>query len=169
MYVEPSYINEEAYVMSSDKIIREHFFIKQKLSVGPTGTIINRILFEKFGFYDGQYGVPSDMFFNIKFAATSPIVLLPKMFVYYRRHEGQEINNQMDYLHYGYLYQKELFTNTTLPLQKSEVAFLYKKLQKRHAVNIIRYFFKTKSIKKTNLVIKKTAFTWLKSITSLFN
>lgn len=169
LYAEPTYTNEEAYCMPSEKIIREHFFTKQKLSVGPTGTIINRKMFEKFGFFDGQYGVPSDMFFNIKFAASSPIVLLPKMFVFYRRHDGQEINNQMDYLQYGYLYQKELFTNTYLPLKNSEVNYLYSKLQKRHAVNLIKYFFKTKSFIKTNLVVKKTTFTWLKIITSLFN
>ena len=167
MYTEPNSINEEPYCMYSEAIIREHFFIKQKLSIGPTGTIINREMFEKFGYFDGQFGVPSDMFFNIKFASTSPIVMLPKMFVYYRRHDGQEINNQMDYLHFGYLYQKELFTKVELPLLNKEITYLYKKLQKRHAVNLIKYFINTKSIGKTNKVIHKTEFSWLKIITSL--
>ena len=160
--------NPDFSYWSSEKIVREHFFVKQQLSVGPTGTIINRIKFEEIGRFDTRFGVPSDMFFNIKMAARFPVVLLPKLFVYYRRHEGQEINNRMDYLKFGHLYFKELLINVPLPLQKKEIKFLYRKMNKRHAVNLTKYFLKTKSIKKVSTVMKETYFSLFDLITSFF-
>lgn len=149
---------EESECWESEKIVKEHFFVRQQLSIGPTGTIIRRDKFIAAGGFDTRFGVASDMFFNIRFASQSPIVLLPRLFVYYRIHEGQEKNSQLGYLRFGYLYLRELFNKVQLPLQKKEVAFLYKKMQKRHSVNLVKYFWKTKAYSTTRQVMKETGF-----------
>ena len=153
---------------SSEEIIREHFFVRQQLSIGPSGTIIRRDKFEENGRFDTRFGVPSDMFFNIKFASLSSIVLLPLPCIYYRRHDGQEINNRMDYLVYGYLYFKELLTNVKLPLKKEEIKYLYQKMNKRHSVNLTKYFFKTKKLNVTRKVMRDTQFSVLDYFVSFF-
>ena len=148
--------------------VHHHFFLKEQLSVGPTGTIIHRKKFLELGGFDPRFGVPSDMFFNIRFAASFPVVFLPQMFVYYRRHDGQEINNRMDYLKFGYLYLKELLLNVKLPLQKSEIKYLYGKMQKRHTVNVLKYLRQTKSLKDTYRLLKDTNYSFFEMVTSVF-
>jgi glycosyltransferase involved in cell wall biosynthesis len=150
-----------------EKIIREHFFSGHQLSIGPTGTIIRRDKFLETGGFDTRFGVPSDMYFNIRFASFSPIVLMPMSFVYYRRHDGQEINNSMDYLKFGYLYLKELLENIKLPLEPKEINYLHRKMKKRHAVNIVKYFLNTKSIPATKQVMDETKFTLGEVATSM--
>ncbi len=49
-----------------------NFFQKEILAIGPSGTILRRDAFEKIGYYKPDYG--SDMYFNLKMAATFPIV-----------------------------------------------------------------------------------------------
>ena len=154
---------------SSEEIIHEHFFVRQQLSIGPSGTIIRRDQFEANGKFDIRFGVPSDMFFNIRFASLSPIVLLPLPFVYYRRHDGQEINNRLDYLKYGYLYFKELLTNVKLPLGEKEIKYLYQKMNKRHSVNLTKYFFKSKNLRVTHKVMKDTEFSVFDYFVSFFH
>ena len=160
--------NKKSECWPSEKIVREHFFVKQQLSVGPTGTIIRRDKFEATGGFDSRFGVPSDMFFNIRFAAKSPIVLLPVLFVYDRTHEGQQINNRMDYLKFGYLYFKELLLNVELPLQKKEIKYLYRKMQKRQSINLVKFFWEKKDIKTTRRVMKEIDFSLADFIFSFF-
>jgi glycosyltransferase involved in cell wall biosynthesis len=152
----------------SEKIIREHFFVKPILSTGPTGTIINRENFESIGRFDTRFGVPSDMFFNIKFAARYPIVLLPELFVFYRRHDRQEINNKMDYLIYGYLYLKEIFDSVSLPISAKDLNFLRQKLEKRHAVNLLKFIYHKRDLKTFNKAMKATSFSPYALFLSLF-
>lgn len=156
------------YCTPVNQTVHHHFFVKEQLSVGPTGTIIHRKKFLDLGGFDPRFGVPSDMFFNIRFAASFSLVFLPQMFVYYRRHDGQEINNQMDYLKFGYLYLKELLLHEKLPLQKKEINYLYGKMQKRHTVNVLKYFNKTKSITVTLKLMKDTSFSFFEMATSIF-
>ena len=168
MYHSYSMNNKESECWPSEKIVREHFFVRPQLSIGPTGTIIKNDKFIEAGGFDTRFGVPSDMFFNIRFAANSPIVLLPLLFVYYRRHNGQEINNTMDYLKFGYLYFKELLQNIPLPLKKKEVSYLYRKMQKRHSINLVKYYWKTKDFTTTKKVMQETNFTLADLIVSFF-
>jgi len=149
--------------------VYEHFFKRYHLFSGPTGTIIRRDKFEEIGGFDTRFGVPSDVFFNIKFAARYPVLLLPDLFVYYRRHSDQEINNYNDYMVYGYLYFKELLINEHLPLTQEQVAYLYKKMNKRHAITVIRYLYRTRNWREVNSIMKRTGFSYGKIFLSLFN
>ena len=169
MYCGNELESKAAECWDSERIIREHFFVRQQLSIGPTGTIIRRDKFIETGGFDTRFGVPSDMYFNIRFASLSPVVLMPVLFVYYRRHEGQEINNRMDYLKYGYLYLKELLENVPLPLKKSEVGYLYRKMKKRQSVNLTKFLLKGGDIKAARKVMKETKFSFADLVTSFFN
>jgi len=158
---------EKSISKTSDKIIREHFFKKHYLSIGPTGAIYNRLSFFKEGGFDTRFGVASDMYFNIKMALDGPVILLSYLFVYYREHDGQEKNNKIGYLKNGYLYLKELLEKIKLPLTNKEVNYLYRKMKKRHSINIFRTLQQTKDITLIRTVMKQTSFSYWELFSSL--
>jgi glycosyltransferase involved in cell wall biosynthesis len=143
---------------NSEKIVRQHFFNRQYLQIGPSGTIIRRDRFEQIGGFDTRFGVASDMYFNISMASSSAVLLLQKRFFYYREHEGQEANNVAGYLKFGYLYFKELIEEGKLPLSKSEIHFLCRKMKKRHSVNLTRFVLKSKDWGSLRQLMKETHF-----------
>lgn len=149
---------EKSICKTSENIIREHFFKKHYLSIGPTGAIYNRLSFFKQGGFDTRFGVASDMYFNIKMALEDQVILLSYLFVYYREHDGQEKNNKIGYLKNGYLYLKELLEKIKLPLTNKEVNFLFRKMKKRHSINIFRTLHQTKDITLIRTVMKQTSF-----------
>nr|MDQ6904714.1 glycosyltransferase family 2 protein [Bacteroidota bacterium] len=67
-------LNKE--LVGSREAIQYNFFQNQILQIGPSGTMLRKIAFEKVGYYKADYGVPSDMYFNLKMTATFPVVLL---------------------------------------------------------------------------------------------
>ncbi|MBL0358834.1 MAG: glycosyltransferase family 2 protein [Chitinophagaceae bacterium] len=91
-------------VLSSADALHQHFLTKPFLTVGPGGTIISRSFFEKIKGFPEKYGPASDMYYNLKCASLSPILLIPFEFLNYRIHAGQEINNRDSYLHNSYLF-----------------------------------------------------------------
>lgn len=168
LFLNAAFVSEDSLCWDSEKIIRAHFFGSSCLSIGPSGSIIRRDKFEKIGGFDTRFGVASDNFFNIKLAALYPVVLLPKVFLFYREHEGQEQHNQKGYLKYGYLYFKELLEKIQLPLTKNEIRSLYNKLQKRFAINLTKYLIKTKDIKSVTEIMKETNFKLSEIISGYF-
>lgn len=154
--------------ISSEEIIRSHFFGGADLTIGPTGSIIRTECFIRNGGFDPKFKVASDNYFNIVMAMLGDVVVLPYQYFYYRQHEGQEINNSTDYLIYNFLYNKELFDRHKLPLSVQEVNFLKRKLQKRHSVNLIKYFLKTKDIKKAVSIMNNTDYSLLNFFRAFF-
>ncbi|MFN7116755.1 MAG: glycosyltransferase family 2 protein [Saprospiraceae bacterium] len=148
------------YTLVSEQAIKNHFFKKPFLTIGPGGTIIKRSFFEHIGKYPELYGPANDMYFNLKATAQSEIVMLPFEFMYYRRHEGQEINNTYAYMYNNYLYLQDALLELPLGLNQSEIQWLQKKNKRRFAFNIIKYFFKNGDIGKTWDAIQKTKFTF---------
>lgn len=153
---------------SPEKIVHDHFFDRQYLNIGPSGTIIRKEKFKAVGGFNTSFGVASDAYFNITIAATSPIVLLPKTFFYYRVHAGQEHNNAKGYIKYGYLYFKELLEKVKLPLSEKEIAFLYKKMEKRHAIALTNYAFSTRDLTGTKRLLKETNFKFTDILSGYF-
>jgi glycosyltransferase involved in cell wall biosynthesis len=149
---------EDSVCMSSEKIVHDHFFDRQYLTIGPSGTIIRRDKFEEIGGFDTRFGVVSDVYFNISMASASPVLLLQKAFFYYREHEGQERNNEEGYLKFGYLYFKELIEAGKLPLSKSEMNFLYRKMKKRQSLNLTMYLLRKKDWTSFRQVMRETEF-----------
>ena len=146
------------FVLLSEEAIRKHFFETPFLIIGPGGTIQRRFFFNQINGYPEKYGPANDMYYNLKAVSITPVLLLPHEFMYYRRHEGQEINNSAAYLYQSYIYFNDALNDLNLPLSKKEVIWLRKKNKRRFAVNIIKYFFKTQSISETRKVLKKTDF-----------
>ena len=152
----------------AESIIQDHFFKQHYLSIGPTGAIYNRYTFEKIGGFDVRFGVASDMFFNLKMVLAGPLVLLSYLFVFYREHDGQEKNNKFGYLKNGYLYLKEALEKLQLPLSSQQVNYLYRKMQKRHSINIVRTCWQTKNFLMVRQVMKQTDFSYMKLFSSFF-
>jgi glycosyltransferase involved in cell wall biosynthesis len=95
------------YELKSDEAIYNHFFKEPFLMMGPGGTIQRLSFFKKLNGYPEKYGPANDMYYNLKACCHSSIVIMPFEFMYYRRHEGQEINNASSYLYNSYLYLKD--------------------------------------------------------------
>ncbi|MDQ6844058.1 MAG: glycosyltransferase [Bacteroidota bacterium] len=150
----------ESFMMSSEEIIRNHFFKGSILSIGPSGSIYNRNWFELNNGFDIRFGVASDNYFNIQMAAKACVVLLPKVFFDYRVHDEQQNTNEKGYLINNYLYNKELYEKGDLPLSADEILYLKRKLQKRHLVNISRFALKSKEISNVIEIIKITKYKW---------
>lgn len=158
----------ESVAVSSKQVIKDHFFREPSLGIGPTGSIIRRKYFELNNGFDTRFKVASDNYFNIQMAMLGDIVFLPYQFFYYREHDGQEINNSTSYLVHNFLYSKELFNNSNLPLANQEVSFLKRKLQKRHSINLMRFLLKTKSIKDVTSVMRSTNYSYLNFLRGFF-
>ena len=83
------YSTGNAFLMSSKEIITEHF-LKRQVLVNPPGCIIlKKKFFEKIGGFSNEYGLASDMHFNLKVACYSDVMLFPFKFFFYREHSGQ--------------------------------------------------------------------------------
>jgi glycosyltransferase involved in cell wall biosynthesis len=150
--------NTKPYVLDSETIIRDHFFKSPVLMIGPGGTIIKRIFFENIKGYPEKYGPANDMYFNLKAALHTPIVLIPFEYMFYRRHDGQEINNKYGYLINSYLYLYDALESLRLPLTPNEIDYLQKKNKRRFLVNLVKYFISTRNISKTRFAVIQTGF-----------
>jgi len=158
----------DSFCWPPEKIVHDHFFDRQYLNIGPSGTIFRTEKFRAAGGFNTSFGVASDAYFNITIAASSPIVLLPKPFFYYRVHSGQEHRNTKGYIKYGYLYFKELLEKVNLPLSEDEIAFLHKKMEKRHAITLTHYAFSTRDWSGTKRLLKETNFKFTDILSGYF-
>lgn len=157
------------FIIESKKAIRQHFFEKYFLTVGPGGTIIRRNFFNRINKYPEIYGVPGDMYFNLKAICFSPVVMLPFEFMFYRRHEDQEINNSYSYLINNYQYLKDALKLLPLQLEQKQIDWLCKKNNRKFFVNITRYLFKTRNLLKTKEALQQTQFSWREALTGIFH
>jgi len=126
--------------IDSQEAIRQHFFKKGFLHRGPGGTVVRRGFFFDIGCFPEHYGPANDMFYNIKAASNSPVLLLPYNFLFYREHPGQENKNKFGYLYNTYIYYKDLMLLPELPLGLHEREYLLLKSKRRFVVNLWKYF-----------------------------
>ncbi len=161
--------SKEVTVIKSGEAISNHFFKKAFLSCGPGGTILRRNFFNQVGKYPVDYGIPGDMYFNLKAACNSPVLLIPFEFMYYRRHEGQEINNGYDYLYNNYKYMRDALTKLPLPISSTQKEWLDKKNKRRFVINILKYFFSSFKIGKTIKAIRYADFTLSDAVDGIFH
>ena len=139
---------KEEYLEPKDTI-QKNFFESRILHIGPIGTILNRRLFESIGFFNTEYGVPSDMYFNLKMASLYPTVLLKKEFFFYRVHEGQEFNNRYSYLCYNYKYLSDALKLPGFPLNEKQKKFILRKAEFYYVKDLLLYLKSSKNVKKT--------------------
>ncbi len=159
---------KDPVLLDSSIAIKDHFFNKPFLIIGPGGTILRRSYFEQIKGYPEKYGPANDMYFNIKAACFSPVVLLPFTFMNYRKHEGQEINNTSGYLFNNYLYLKDALKELPLKLSKKEKLWVKKKNKRRFLVNVVKYFLRTGDIAKTKDILNTTEFSVSDAVQAVF-
>ena len=156
-------------MMNSSEAIDMHFFHQPFLTIGPGGTIIKRLFFERIGGYPEKYGPANDNYFNLKAAASGNTLILTSDFFHYRLHEGQQLNNRFAYLYYNYNNQRDAFAELKLPLSESQIQWLIKKNKRRLSVNLVRFFLKDKSLKRLKYIIEKTEFSYRDFIQGIFH
>jgi hypothetical protein len=86
------------------------------------------------------------MYFNLKACSQTDILLLPKLFLNYRIHRGQEKNNLYGYMHYNYRYLNDALKELDLGLDKSQLTYLRNKNSRRFVSNLFNHFKKNKKI-----------------------
>ncbi len=159
---------EKVTLMKPEIAIYHHFFIRPLLNIGPGGIIINRQYFNSQNKFPIKYGPANDMYFNLKVAASSPVLALPKLFLKYRRHEGQEINNEFVYLYQNYNYLKDALAELPLKLTAKQILWISKKNKRRFMVNLIRFYFNSFNYNKTMYAIKQSGFRFKDVFTAIF-
>jgi len=147
---------EEPVCWKPGRVIQHQFFVRGCLNIGPSGCIYRRDVFDALGGFDTRFGVASDNFFNILLASKYPVVLLPKVFFYYRVHEGQEQANKWGYLKNNHLYMRELVHKVVLPLSTNEIEMLKARVNKSFAKQLMRHFFQTRKISPVLRLMKET-------------
>lgn len=159
---------EEEY-LDSKEAVRNHFFRNPFLNIGPSGIILKREAFDQAGYYSTDYGVPSDMYFNIKLASLFPVVILEKEFFFYRTHEGQEIRNEYSYLYNTYPYLRDLMAFHGIPLNKIEKNQLLTKAKRDFIIHCLKYVKKTRTITPAIKAFKHSRMGLKGFISGLFN
>ena len=134
--------------MTSKEIININFFTCPLLNIGPSGTILRREAFEQIGRYKPDYGVPSDMYFNLKMAATFPIVLLEKVFFFYRVHDGQEFKNKYSYVCFNYKYVRDGLLIPGFPLTRNQKKSILKRAKRSFIRTFVQYVKETGEVRK---------------------
>lgn len=157
------------FFLSGDKAIRNHFFVKQFLFMGPGGTFIRKSFFDSIGGYPIKYGPANDMFFNLKACCYSDIFLFPFEFIFYRIHDGQEINNKHSYLFNNYNYMRDALNELPLPITEKERVILLKKNKRRFIVNSYRQLISSKNVNQVIEAYKKASFTLADVFQGLFH
>jgi glycosyltransferase involved in cell wall biosynthesis len=154
--------------VGSSEIIEEHFFKNELLNIGPSGTIFRKDAFEKIGFFDTCYGIASDNYVNIKLAALYPVVLLPKVFFFYRKHEGQQLyNSYFKYLLNNYQLMNSLEREDILPLNNHQKKLLANIVKKKFAISLLKAMRKPFCWKQVKDISGKTGFGIIDIIKSL--
>ena len=159
----------QSCVLTPLESIQQHFLVRPFLMVGPGGTFLNREFFKEIGMYPTSYGPANDMYFNLLAATKENILLLYKGFLFYRRHEGQEINNPYSYIINYYRSLRDALAQIEMPLSLKQKKLILKKNKRRFIVNIFKYFFKTFDIAKTKNAIRETNFTLKDAFEGIFH
>jgi glycosyltransferase involved in cell wall biosynthesis len=144
--------------MNSREAIHKHFFINNILSGGPGSRVFNKKFYESIGGYPIKYDVVSDVYMNLYCTSIEPILLIKFNYLFYRRHDGQEINNIFSYLYNGYNYFNDILSFEFIPLTKEERTFLFLKNKRRFLINVFNYFIKVKNVKHVILAFRYTKF-----------
>lgn len=157
------------FVLDSATALHRHFFEKPYLMIGPGGTITRRKFFEEIGGYPEIYGPANDMYFNLKAATKTPVLMIPSELYFIRKHPGQEINNAYGYLYNNYRYYRDAFNYLDLPLEEQELRWLQKKNKRRFVHNIIKYFLATGNFSKTRYAVRQASFSFKDALGGIFH
>lgn len=158
-------VEESSFMFLKNEAIKHHFFTHSFLVIGPGGTVIKKSFFDKIKGYPTKYGPANDMYFNLKAACHTDVVLFPFKFFFYRVHDLRESNNWYKYLYFNYLFLKDALAELPFLLSAKEKKWIENKNKRRFSINMVRHLFSTGSFREVAGAIKKTGF----SLRDVFN
>jgi glycosyltransferase involved in cell wall biosynthesis len=156
-------------ILSSEEALKKHFFEEQFLYIGPGGTFMRKGFIEEKGKYPVKYGPANDMYFNLKVACNTSILLFPFDLMIYREHEGQEIKNPFGYLHNNFRYMQDALEELPLPFSAKQIGWLKKKNYRRFVVNLYNYYRETRNYKNTIKAWKMAGFNYQYFLRGIFH
>jgi glycosyltransferase involved in cell wall biosynthesis len=139
---------EEATVIDRRKAIRKNYLDNEFLIIGPPGTAIRAGLFNALGGFSLKYGPVDDCYYNVMAAYYSNVILLPRVFFKYRRHEDQVKDNssRYDFLLYKYRIFQDTIALPDMPFSESEKKALVKRKKRMFLIYCLVYIKDTKKI-----------------------
>ncbi|WP_439883019.1 glycosyltransferase family 2 protein [Pontibacter sp. MBLB2868] len=159
----------EPFALDPESALKKHFFIKSFLQIGPGGVIIKRKYFEYLKGYPTKYGPANDGYFNLKAASEAYVLVFPFAISYYRRHEGQEVNNKYAYLHNTYCYLRDALDELNLHLNQKDIRYLHKKNKRRFIVNVFAYYAKSNDINRSKQSLLSANFSLRDAFEGIFH
>jgi glycosyltransferase involved in cell wall biosynthesis len=159
---------DEQYLCSGEAV-NKHLFQNSFLNIGPSGIILKREFFEKAGRYNPNYGVPSDMYFNIKMASLFPVVMLKEELFFYREHDGQEIKNRYSYLYNNYPYIRDILKLPELPVSDENKLYLLTNAKRSFLKDCLRAIVKTRKIKPAYRAFKHSQMNFKDVVSGILN
>jgi len=142
-------------VFVPEQVYKYHFYKNGLMYIGPSSCIYNREIFLKIGRF-GNYGVASDYEFHLRICMKNSLVLMQRDLVWWRQHEGQEINlHENKYLELNYKIHHDILNNSDCPFTEEKRKKTIINVNKNYARKIIINFLKLK-IKKAIFIKKVT-------------
>jgi glycosyltransferase involved in cell wall biosynthesis len=133
-------------VHTPDDSYRVHFFERGILDISPSGSIIRNDIFKiEGGFWETR--CVSDFEFWLRLARKYAILELQKDLIYWREHEGQEINlGRIEYLEHNLNIISEKLKESSLnAVQKEDILKKYRKATSRQIIKSVISLGFTKS------------------------
>jgi glycosyltransferase involved in cell wall biosynthesis len=161
--------NYKPYKLSPEESIVTHFFKSPFLLMGPGGMVVRTSYFREIGGFPTNYGPANDGYFNLKAASKTDTVLIPFPLSYYRRHNGQEVNNKYSYLYNNYCYLKDALDKLNFCLNDKQKVFLKNKNRRRFLVNVIKFQIATWNWSKTIEALRRAGFSWKDAFYGVFH
>jgi glycosyltransferase involved in cell wall biosynthesis len=132
---------------SPREFFRQHCFGMSPLGVGPSAAIIRRECFEAVGGFSGRQFV-GDTELWMKLAERWPIVTLPPALVWWRKHEGQQMRQELakpEILDRRFKLEWEAVMNTS-HLTAGERSKALSRMKQQHARRLLRLGLKERRL-----------------------
>ena len=131
-------------LISAERAYQEHYFGFGTLSYGPIAAIIEKkILLEMGGFGTNRFVGDTELW--LKITAKYPLVKIEPNVVEWRKHEGQEFLYGMKhdfFIQKAYVVYMASLNAPNCPLTKEDISIIIKRLQWKHARDILSIAFK---------------------------
>ncbi|HEY3854624.1 MAG TPA: glycosyltransferase family 2 protein [Verrucomicrobiae bacterium] len=149
------------FISTPREIIRGHFLARSVLGAGPTAAIINRESFAAAGQFSGRQFI-GDTELWLRLAQAQPVVSLPPSLVWWRRHEGQQMNFEQacpDVIAQRYQLEIETLDATTL-LGAAEKRQALARLRQRHGRRLLSMGLRNRKIQVAGKLWKQSNLNW---------
>lgn len=150
------------FVMTPAETFQREFLQRGVLGLGPTATIIRRVMFENLGGFTGtRYIGDTELWYQL--AMCHPVVKMVPGLTFWRQHDDQEITKGQDsyfYLENTYKHHVLTLKHSDLPLNFSERQLAMVKLRNRFSRNILR-LVKQGKLKTADRIRKGCKNSWL--------